>query len=171
MKRYPIAIALLLSLSLTACKKSEPSDQSGNDEPTRPAISRHEEIANAVMKNMQEFGELATSVTDEASAKAAAEKMDEISSRFVALSEELKKMDVPPAELKAKINDEMEAKNDEMEKMMGLKMDATMKALSPEAREVMLDAFQNFSRKMADVGQEFERHFKVEDDGGDAGGQ
>jgi hypothetical protein len=164
MKTRYLPIAVALALAITSCRKSETPATGGGETPpaVQPAVSKHEEIANKVMDAMQDFGKAASSATDQATATAAAAKITEVGDRFASIAEELKKMDPPSEELKKAIEAKMEARNKEMEKAMGEDLQKSMQALAPEAQQVMQAAFMGFFGKMAQVGPEFERHFKVE---------
>lgn len=164
MKTRYLTIAAALALAITSCRKSETPATGGGETPpaAQPAISKHEEIANKVMDAMQEFAKAASSATDLNSANEAAKKIGEIGDRFTSLAEELKKMDPPSEELKKSIDAKMEARNKEMEKAMSEDLQKSMQALAPDAQQALQAAFMGFFGKMAQVGPEFERHFKVE---------
>lgn len=160
--RYlPIAVALVFSIA--SCKKNEATSTAG-DAPVQPVISKHEEIATKIMDAMQDFGNAVISATDLTTAKEAATKITTIAERLDVLAAELKKMDPPSEELKKAIDAKMEARNKEMEKVMGEGMQNTMQALSPEAREVVQKALVEFFGKMGQAGEEFNRHFDVKEE-------
>ena len=163
MKAHYLPIAVAFVFSIASCKKNEPP-AAGKEVPAQPALSKHEVIANKIMDAMQEFGTAMASATDLHTANEAATKITEIGERFGVLAAELKKMEPPSEEVKKAIDAKMEARNKEMEKVMGEQLEKTMQALRPNAREVLQKALVGFFLKMGEAGQEFSRHFEVKDE-------
>jgi len=167
MKLHTLSIALAFAFSVASCDKGDARNgDSGNTENTKPAVSKHEELANYIMDSMKDVATTASAVSDLDSAKAAAMKIDNVGDQFVRIAEELKGLDPPDAKVKEAINKKMDERDAEMEKVIGEDLQKTMETLDAESQQVLQKAFGDYFGKMDAVGKEFERHFSVEDESG-----
>lgn len=164
MKIHAITIALAIAFSSTSCDKDKKGEEVGNQTSVTaaPSISKHEELANKVMDSMKEFATTISSVSDLESANKAATKISEIGDRFSSIANELESLDPPTQDLKEAINAKMEARDAEMQKIMGPELQTTMQSLGPEAQQVLQEAFGDFFAKADSAGKELERHFNIQ---------
>ena len=165
-KLYTLPIIIAIAMFSTACNKSSDSDEAKKEADSQPAVSKHEEIANKIMDSMEEMANAARSVTDMESAKKASEKINAIADRFSGYAEELKAIDPPTEELKAKITKKMEERQEKMEQLMGEEFETHMEGLESEVRQVLEEAFGEFFGKMMENGKVFEKHFEPDEEAG-----
>lgn len=164
-------MALLAAIAIPSCSESKSGgdDAASGGDSKGPALSKHEELADKTAGLMDDFVAAMTSVSDEETAKAAAEKLDKIGDDMVAVVEELKGLDEPAEELKKKLAEKMEAKEKEIEKAMNDDFGPKMEKLSEEAQGTLMEAFMKFGQTMEPLEEELDKHFKVagEDEGDD----
>lgn len=120
------------------------------------------EIADAVLTNMESMMTAATTVTDTASAKAAAEEMEKLSNSMNALAEQLKTMDKPSEETKTEISADMEERV--MAAMKNLTEPEIVEAEAAEIEKIMTAAQEKFEESTKDAQQTFEDYFRPESD-------
>ena len=165
MKLLTIPILTFFALTITSCDRNE-KETASVDNPAgnaNPVVSKHEELANQIMDSMKDFAMALSSVTDLETANEASIKIGMIGDRFIQIASELRPLDPPANEIKEAIKAKMEARDAEMHKLMGEDLQKIMQSLSPEARQVLQEAFEKFFGKMNTVEKEFERHFNVEE--------
>ena len=168
MKLHTIPVALAVALTITSCDKNGKEAGEGDKPVTNatPSVSKHEELAGEIMNSMADFADAVSNVVDLESANEAATKIGTIGDRFSKIADQLKPLEPPAKAIKEAINEKMEARDAEMQKVMGEELQKTMQALSPEAQQVLQKAFEEFFEKMDSAGKEFERHFSAEEEAG-----
>ncbi len=157
-----VCLTISTLLGLVTCEAREPgaaAPKAAAD--TAPAaVSQHEKLAGEIMDAMKELAETLTAVKDLETAKAASTKIEVLGKRFEAIAAQLTHLTPPDDKLRAKINEKMDARDKEMEAVMGNVMEKKMKELAPDAAAVLMESLGAFFQKMGKAGQEFERHFK-----------
>lgn len=119
-------IALASGLALTSCKK----ENGAGDEPagkTAPAAAQgqaHEQLAREVITLNNTFLDNLANVMDEASASAAATKVDEFATHYEAIAERMEKLGLPQGDTKTLIEglfkEQRESQRDKVTAVMGV---------------------------------------------------
>lgn len=167
----PIAYIIIAALaSLAACDNRKPSsaDRKSDSEVNKTSISQHEKLAGEIMDAMKELADTVMTITDLETAKSAATKIDQLGAQFDSIAAQLAPLPPPDERLRSMINARMEARDKEMQRVMGEELGKKMQEIGPEAAAVVQSAFGGFFQKMDKAGKEFERHFKPSEQSGGA---
>ena len=115
----------------------------------------HEKLAEDAGKQMDRMATALSSITDKASAEKAMTDMKSVVEDFKKLGTRAKALGQPSADVKAKTDAKMKAKQDEMQQKM-MASQANMAKAGPEALGIIMKGMQELAPAMAEVGKIFE---------------
>ena len=138
--RLALAILAAVSLFISGC--------SGGDS--------HEKVVNDMTGQLDRMTNSLLAVTDKASAEKAATELKSVVEEFKKIGERAKKMGDPSADVKARLEASMKAKQVEVQTKMAGIGPVLMKA-GPEAQSIVMKALAEFGPAMAEVGKVFSK--------------
>lgn len=114
----------------------------------------HEKVADDALKQMDRMVTAVSAVTDKASAEKAVADLKSVGDELKKIAERAKKLGDPSADVRAKIEGKMSAKQTEItQKMMG--MQASMLKAGPEAAAILGKGMMEFGATMQETGKMF----------------
>ena len=114
----------------------------------------HEKVADDALKQMDRMVTAVSAVTDKASAEKAVADLKSVGDELKKIAERAKKLGEPSADVKAKVDGKMSAKQAEItQKMMG--MQASMMKAGPEAAAILGKGLMEFGATMQETGKMF----------------
>ncbi len=114
----------------------------------------HEKVADDALKQMDRMVTAVSAVTDKASAEKAVADLKSVGEELKKIAERAKKLGEPSADVKAKVDGKMSAKQAEItQKMMG--MQASMMKAGPEAAAILGKGMMEFGATMQETGKMF----------------
>ena len=114
----------------------------------------HEKVADDALKQMDRMVTAVSAVTDKASAEKAVADLKSVGDELKKIAERAKKLGEPSADVKAKVDGKMSAKQAEItQKMMG--MQASMMKAGPEAAAILGKGMMEFGATMQETGKMF----------------
>lgn len=151
-KYLMMAVAATSGLVLSSCgdKKDGEEKAAAESKADTPEV-----VANEVADKMQELVTALKSVSDEASADAAAKKINDLGDEMIALSERAKKVPEPSAEQKKELDKMMNEKMDSMKEDLGAAIGNLMS--KPDLAKKVMAAMEEFGKKM-DAAEEGFKH-------------
>jgi len=129
MRKTAFAMIVLAVFLLTGCSGDTP-----------------EKLGQDMVANMKEMGAILTSITDEASAKAAVPKIDAVRSKMRGCRDRAKKMPMPDAASEAKFNESMQTGM--MEAMTAIGTAQARLANQPELLAIIEPAMQGMENDL-----------------------
>ncbi len=140
------ALITTVCLGLPACKKSEEPTGGGGGKPPAKKVDTHESLAGEAIGLTTKLTDIFAGVKDEATATAAAAKLDELYAQFEAINKRMEAMGAPTGELKDKVEGMFEAQHEEI----GNKMESAMGIFlgNRDVGQIILPALEKFGKNM-----------------------
>jgi hypothetical protein len=114
----------------------------------------HEKVVDDVAKQMDRMATAMSSVTDKATAEKAVAELKNVAQEMKKIGERAKALGQPSADVKAKLEAKMKAKQDEIEKRMAGSQASLMKA-GQEAGEILIKGMLEVGPAMEEAGEIF----------------
>jgi len=114
----------------------------------------HEKIVDAMIVQIDRMATAVSSVTDKATAEKAAAELKSVGEEMKKIAEKAKGMKDPSAEVQAKIDAKMKAKQEEVQKKMA-GIQGTLAKAGPEAAAVLMGGMAEFGKAMEEAGKAF----------------
>lgn len=157
MKYLMVSLAAVSCVLFSSCggKKGGEEKSAAEKAAAESKVDTPEVIVSEVADNMEELVTILKSVTDDASADAAVEKLNALGDEMVALSERAKKVPEPSEEQKKELDKMLKTKLDSMKDDIGAAIGTLM--TKPELAKKVMTAMEGFGAKMDSAEEGFKR--------------
>jgi hypothetical protein len=141
------SLLTILCLGLSNCKKGDEGNGDGNGtkQPVKKADT-HEQLATQALKLSSDLADVFAAVKDTETAKATAEKLDELYAQFENVNKRMEELGAPAGELKEKIEGMFQSK----QKAIGERMQSAMAIFlgDQEIGQIVLPSLESFGARM-----------------------